>query len=1252
MKKRALSLLLASLMLAGTLAGCKPNNQDETESKTENPTESQSTVPPETESSSQSETDSEAETEPIVELTGPYADVIQNAYNLANGVNAYFPTADRESFRIENQNMVLDYALPIDQKQQVNYIHNTRGQAYIENTMDVFVTMKNGATYYASQSQEPARPNLDRMGFYMYEMRVDDQVFFADITAADYKILPTNPRRSNDIKTKYLEDGAIFCQIAGETDPNISFPEATYSADQYNYLQITLKANVAATRSVDIYLIAGDHKSFSNEQVLRFYIAASEDYVTYNVPLDSIPDYKGEVTGFRLDINGKKTEDVTIKEIKVINAGESTPPQLSLSRSFYAYTDKLHHRIQIAAAAEANDIAEVGMITRVTAEKVTKLIVKDKNGEHESLDGIDWASAEYIGFDIKDAGIFGYILPVHSTSGQMTVTLDNGSYVILQTRAPENNTIKPSLKNTENANDFYMGQRIYTDETHDFTGFLKEAYCERNPLKGITVEAGTANGSYVGYDALRGFYELKMDGSNFNLALKAEPNRHFNVGISVKGDKLDRNIYMFATTESGALECAVLMNDKDMILPIPLEVGKNFLGDESSTIFNLEDTQFSDTIFPLSVKAGDKKEYTLVNLYQNWGNYPLKQISWIQFHCPYYHLSTGVTETNCIVPWYTTRGGRNISAVLPDHRAMSAPYWSGQPQHTSGGDHSFLEYTDAEGNYNATESTRNTIDSYGPTYADLKMDYITDDGKIKATYIHTEMPQTDENRAYYEMTYEVLEDLTIADFKNDFAFYSVEPNDPNGHYRQFGYLNEENQPTVVKTSASKEANYYVLGDECPYFDYFDMTGNTSSQLGYVNLSFLIYNAEFIINGEKTDVRFIVKEAHNKAILSLDLGKVTLRKGDKFTINAIIMPWGSHESDYSGAAPDKNVRDVRENSLLNPFKLQADADCKILDSTFVPKIKTTNGKTAEFTLSGGHNNVAIRVYGFDLLTAPKIYEKIDGKWVEYVISSSKTPDAVGNYQYYDGYMVYYDGNGKYSYSFVTDTDNGKPRSFKITASEEFTKWPAIEKVEITYPIDLYIDPASMLNDVATYPSLFGVNEILTDENTGTRFIRFSGNDYQTPEGYFYAYKNGDQPTGQYFVMKYRIPEGNPDPINRFEIYTKTVGNDTSVADNGYGNTNPGVPDGQWYVLVIDIAARAKEGFAKNENGEYVVEYLRFDVFNSKVSKDTRFDVAYVGFCDDLNDVFKLEGEDTKLLYSEEKDVTVYLDKNGNKTEITK
>jgi hypothetical protein len=176
-----------------------------------------------------------------------------------------------------------------------------------------------------------------------------------------------------------------------------------------------------------------------------------------------------------------------------------------------------------------------------------------------------------------------------------------------------------------------------------------------------------------------------------------------------------------------------------MLLPIPTEVAKNFGGEKEEPIFYAGDAVYSETIFPLSLGAEESLSFTVLNLYQNWGSFPLKQLSSIQYYRPYYHLSVGTTETSCIAPWF----GVTDLWTLPDFRTQSMDYWfelsvkdgfSNQPQHTHAGYQYFLQYTDTDGIYNATENVSNVINSSGPVYADVDMTYISDDGNIKVPY--------------------------------------------------------------------------------------------------------------------------------------------------------------------------------------------------------------------------------------------------------------------------------------------------------------------------------------------------------------------------------------------------------------------------------------------------------------------------------------------------------------------------------------
>ena len=994
--------------------------------------------------------------------------LIQYANSIKNGVNYYYPNANRASAVLENLEMSLEYGLLESGNKQVIALTNKSGAAYVQNTMDVFVRMSDGSTYYASTSKTDTTSNLFRLGYYFYEARFEGQDFFnsAKVDASKKIKLSDGLKSVNDTVLASNDENGMTIKLQNDGknsfDPYVILQDGAHSTTKgagFTLMEITMKAdsNISAGQ---VYVNTGS--GFNGEQRYKFALIADGNYHTYTIPLFSIKDYKGKITGIRFDVDGTDGATYTFKEMKLHVADVSNfPSGLSIARSFNAYSDKLHHVIQVSAQSETTGIKAVGMLTKIDANTVAKILVKDKNGTHDTINGVDWATVEYIGFDIKNAGIFGYILPADNKSGTLYVTLENGVYVIEQTCTPANGTIIPSKGEfneelgyapsvpANNGNDFYMGQRIYTDDNHDFAEFIYEAECERNPL-GKTlfrIAMGSSDKTaFVGYDALRGIYVLSYDQTVSN-----GPNDYPTINFTVKSTDYDRKIYVMAYSDSTTvIETSVLLNDRKLMLPVPIEVGKNFSEKSGErNLYNLDDPVYSESIFPLVLPKGETLRYSVVNAYFKWGRFPLKQVSWIQFYAPYYHLSTAMTETNCITPYYTTRTSRNLN-TLPDFRAMSAPPFSGS-QRNSGGTHHFLKYTDADGNFVTSENTKNTVGSHGPTYADVTMDYLSDDGKIKITYNHMEMPQEDENRTYYEMSYEILEDVSFNDFAKDFSFYSVRPNDPTGVYTLVGYLDKNNEGQVVNAKmAGDEAVYYTLGKDAPYFSYMKMTEDRSNKTGYVNLAFLVHSSSFLRDGEEVDHNFVLADLGGTLSISLDFGEYTLKKGDKITINAILLPWGSQETVYdwsNGKAPDQNVRDVRQNSIKNPLRVVADNDCEVIDTVYVPMLRTTNGESAEFTVTGGQDNSAIRIYGFKMLTAPKVYELIDGEWTPYRLSSgyySYNQDVV---RLYDGYCVYYDEDGTFSYSFIVDKENNVDRKFKIVANSEFGNWIELDKTDI-------------------------------------------------------------------------------------------------------------------------------------------------------------------------------------------------------------
>src|SRR5262249_12456118 len=79
------------------------------------------------------------------------------------------------------------------------------------------------------------------------------------------------------------------------------------------------------------------------------------------------------------------------------------------------------------------------------------------------------------------------------------------------------------------------------------------------------------------------------------------------------------------------------------------------------------------------------------HLFQNWGNHPLKQLSSIRYFEHYYHLSTGVSETTCYVP-FTKRAYPQTGYTIADYRGLSGHTWKEQPQYDHVARIGFLQY--------------------------------------------------------------------------------------------------------------------------------------------------------------------------------------------------------------------------------------------------------------------------------------------------------------------------------------------------------------------------------------------------------------------------------------------------------------------------------------------------------------------------------------------------------------------------------
>ena len=938
-------------------------------------------------------------------LTGAYGESIAYAHSVANGVQGYYTDGNRGAFLMTNQTMTVINDMVTGGNRQVSAFVNEYGVPYLRDTMSAYVEA-GGKRLYSKDSTAGGSMNIFLYGAYHYETHIRGQNF-GDSRVIDESVEPVDMLKKvggfsghHAVAVKDRKTGAVTITVESPDDPYINFAYAyKVDAEVYDALLVTMRTEHAADAT--FYLAAGSHSGIDGSQIVSFSVTPGE-MRTYLVPLNNVKDYGGTLKSLRIDVGAKGGETVEITEIKAVKTTASDVPAVGLDRVLYTYPDKLNTAIHLVTTDEVKNMTAYGMETAIDKSRVKSMLVIDGSGEHTSLEGVDWSTAVAVAFDIDRAGVFGYILTLDKGVGTMTVTEKDGYYVIDQKAAA-----KSSYKNLE---DIYLSQRIYNDATHDFEGFRKAVREERNPLT-VIVTSKDFGGKSLGYDALRGSYRMDLQGTEFNDAYYRNPDLHYRVDVEVKGDSNDRRIYLYTHTANGALECAVLLDSQNRVLPYLMQVCKNFQGENEEPIFDHGDPSYGEAYFPMVVKSGETVKFSVLNLYQNWGKFPLKQISSIQFHAPYYHLSTGVTETNCIAPYFVY--GKD-KWTLPDFRAMSAPLWAGQPQHTSAGRLYFLHYTDAEGNEYASENTVDEIISHGPTYADIWMNYITDDGRISVDYRHMEMPQSDENRTYYEIRMKVLEDIHFKNFKKDFTFFSMDGRAVT--YDTLGYLDENNQPVVKNALKEGDSVFYKLGDKSPFVSY----SYSPSTADYVNMAAVIKDYKATIGGEAYTGGILLEDCWqglNYGRLTFDLGEVTLKAGDEITINMILMPWGSQKTAKDDIS---NVLNVRNDTCLDPIKTDVKVGTLIPD-VYMPLIKAEN-QTAEFTLSGADNRMTVRVFGFEGYEKPIIEEYVNGAWVAYDTASEKNK--------YDGYMVHYDGDGTYSFSFVVDMSGDVTRTFRV------------------------------------------------------------------------------------------------------------------------------------------------------------------------------------------------------------------------------
>jgi len=988
--KKMLIVLLAAVVAFGSLfAACNSPAAPVTE-ETDEPTAEPSPTP-----------------EPRdVSNDTPIAASMVYANEMANDVQGFYTSAKRSEYVLKNNTMQLTQELMADGAKGISEFAGANGQVYFTTPMQTYVKDTGGNEWTVANALGSGRINTTRLGYYYYESHMRDLGLGMGGEAAFDSVTEVK-----DLKTKWvahdgtLEEGsggsAVFT-VGSIHDPYFVIRSFNVPAEKVNAVEVTLSIK-GSSSSVEMFI--DDGSDYNQAQSMKFTVIADNSPHTYLLDISAIQS-GGALQGVRLDIGENIGDVITLSSLRIVKTRSETPA-LKVEQTYHVFPEKMHQEYRVVATDLVENVSEMGMVWKVDKSTVSALSIKDAGGTHSDTN-IDPDTVEYVAFDFTDAGVCGIIIPNDADyAGRVTVTEENGMYVVRQQY-----TGKLSLKAKRDAK---VANRLYNDSTHSFDGIDREAWLERNPLTAdnFTVTETNSSTRFKYYDAVRGVYMFNLKGTSFSTAYIAKNrNKYFSADITVNNDASDRIIYFNFSADSECLECGALLDGNGVLVPIPLEVCKNFTYEKEEKIYDPTDVPYSNTFFPLKLKANESLSFTHMHLYQNWGQYPLKQISSIQFHVSYYHLSTGVTESNCIAPYYVY--GRD-GWTLPDFRGCSGIMWSSQPQFTAGGHNKFVSYTTSDGYVYRAEYTGSNILSYGPTYADLEYSYLADTGEYEYTLRHMEFPQTDENRTYYTLSLKFLQDKSFDNVAEEFSLHYFNSRDQK--FDKMSYLSEDGSvKTLVTDFSKKNLSTVKLAKDSFWFAFYG-----SSNEDCMNEALVLKKYNIVLNGETWTGNFVLRSGYDGVLnnisdLSLDLGKYTFKKGDTIYMEFMLVPWGNTDHNtYS------NIERIYEDSVLKPLTLTVKTG-SLIEEPFLPHLLCDNN-SAEFSITGGRNNNVVRIDGFTAFGKPVI-EKLNasGEWEVY--------DA--SVEAFDGYGVHYIWDGTYGYSFVYTTDSPDDvHTFRIT-----------------------------------------------------------------------------------------------------------------------------------------------------------------------------------------------------------------------------
>ena len=522
---------------------------------------------------------------------------------------------------------------------------------------------------------------------------------------------------------------------------------------------------------------------------------------------------------------------------------------------------------------------------------------------------------------------------------------------------------------------------------------------ERQPLPIFTAVPGTA----LGYDPVRGCYRVHTDNPGGFSYHYQHPNDYETARVTLANDSRPRKVYLCHDTGAnpGSVECGVVLDEAGHPLPLLVQASKNFAGEKEEPFYNPQDTPFSETFFPLYLAPGETRTFTSLHLYQNWGNHPLKQFSSLGAWMDYYHMSTGVTETTCYVPF---KFGGLPGVDIADLRPMSGTMWTSQPQHDNVAGHSFLGYFDGAWHY--LDYLGTTFHSTGPNWAWVTLRQRSDDGKVAAALDVFEFPQPDELRSFVHLRYDFTGPFTIVNAREHLRLLNITTAIQSLRYQRVAWSGAAG----VQTRPLPPSDGFTLAGE-------PLAGEAPFAALYAcphgNNAYVVRRFAARLGG-KEGIRPAVSVYAGKdgnAILMLvpDLGRVSIRPGDYVEADLMLMPYGTERDDWQPAA-----REAERYGAHAPRVVAVSTGKKLSD--FPVRVQVEGSGETQFAIEGGYGVIPLLVEGARRYDGvPHLMrEEAPGRWV--LVEHS--------HQGYDGHQLYVTPQGTFGMVFLLHTDGSR------------------------------------------------------------------------------------------------------------------------------------------------------------------------------------------------------------------------------------